>query len=349
MMNILRAPCFLFLCAMLLLPIALPGVAQDLLPTEPRAFHRWLVDSRIAMAKARVITGATPEARLQYKGNMEDSNVLLLYACGYAGEWSKYYHDADLLQKSTLLLDDLSTLYLDPAWRAKSCAGLDPFFDLHTFSLAVYLWQETGAVAKEKTVRWISAVRAMADNALAMNTGPLAGDYANPEFYMLSGLAVTAKLTGEERYRREAAECLRRFADDFYPDGGMSYFMDSNPQIGYQGMITSSTALYYEMTGDPLAKEMLARIARYYCQSLHPLGFQPPYESPVLKQNWNYPFFNPADVRLAAVMSEDPEASWMAGVVEQRYREGLQGRWPSFLSGKYKEAYWQNYHSAKSS
>ncbi|MHB9023204.1 MAG: hypothetical protein ACYC7E_03390 [Armatimonadota bacterium] len=348
MLNSFRMPLLQILLYLLLLPTALPGFTQGTIPQDPLAFHRWLVDSRIALAHGRApLTAATPEERLPYKGCAEDFHIVILYACGYGGEWSRYHHDPDLVRRSTILLDDYSSLYANTEWRGKHSTGLDPQFTLHAYALAVFLWKETNAMPKEKIIRWTATARALADNAIALNTGFMSGDYANPELYMLSGLATVAKLTGEDRYRAEAAECLRRYADDFYPDGGMSYFMDSNPQLGYQGMVTLGAAIYDEMTGDPLAKEMLARIARYYCQALHPLGFQPPYESPVLKQNWNYPFFCPSAVRLAALLSDDAEASWMAGVVEQRYREGLQENWPTFLREKHKGAYWHNYQAAK--
>lgn len=334
-----------WLSLLLLLP-ALPLRAQDAIPEDPVAFHRWVVDSRIGMALPHIPGQAdTPEGRLPYKGAAEDFHVVILYAGGYAGEWSKYHQDPAVARAAMTMLDDFSTLWNDPEWRAAQNMGIGLQFITQAYALATYLWKETGAMPAEKIARWTETARSLADASIADNTGALSADYANPEFYMLGGLATVARLTGEEKYRAEAAECLQRYTDDFYPGGGMSYFLDSNPQIGYQGMITLGTAVYLEMTGDPRAREMLQGIAHYYAQSLHPLGFQPPYESPVLKQNWDYPFFNATAVRLAAMLGEDAQASWMADVCEQRYREGLQGKWPSFLQAQHKGAYWHNYHA----
>jgi hypothetical protein len=355
--KIVALAALLFSC----LVLASAGFAQQRIPSDPLGFNRWLVVSRAEMAlKGSNWAQTGPERILPIQGMhgmMDNGHVIMILAGAYTGPWSPLYQSPEVAQKAGRLLDAFADLYLDPdyahriAERSANNGGYDKDeqFTLHSFSLAVFLWQEAGAFPKERIERWIKTVRVMAELALTENNTFLAGRYANPEFYGLSGLAVAAKLTGEDRYRQEARRWFERYPEAFYPGGGVAYFFDSNPEMGYQSMVVFGTAIYYDMTHDPAALAALKGMVNYYQESIHPLGFQPPYEAPSLKQHWIQPFFPPSSVRFLAVRTGDEHLSALADAVEARYREGLEGKWPSFMAerGQGGRAYNVNYHHAK--
>ena len=143
---------------------------------------------------------------------------------------------------------------------------------------------------------WKEAVTRIADQTMiAQHYGPyqpsaLGGQYANPEMYYLSGLAAAWKITGnEKKYKQEAALSIRRYSDWLYPGGGMAYFCRSEPQNGYQHMVAKSVALYWDVTGDPFALDMLKRLAPYWPTVLHRSGWETDAEAPYLKHTfWNF-------------------------------------------------------------
>ena len=133
---------------------------------------------------------------------------------------------------------------LSRCWTASSAAaadgvwddgGLDGFFGPHSLAWATLEWIETGDVDPACAAAWRQAVAKAADQGLlCLHYGPyrpsvLTGQYANPEMYLLSGLAAAWKLTGQQRYRDEAAKALRRYDAWLFDGGGAAYFVRSRP------------------------------------------------------------------------------------------------------------------------
>ena len=226
-----------------------------------------------------------------YGGNNEDLNVAWVAAVACRDPWSRFYHNAALRKRAMLLMDSVVHSRADGVW---DDGGLDAYFGLQGLAWAALEWIESGDVEGPRAEAWRQNVAKTAEQSLVcLHYGPyrpgaLTGQYANPEMYLLSGLAAAWKLTGQQRYRDEAAQALRRYDQWLYPGGGVSYFLQSSPQHGYQHMVVKSAALYWDLTGDAYALEFLKRLAPYFPDVQHRSGLMTDGEQPWLKHTlWN--------------------------------------------------------------
>jgi hypothetical protein len=226
--------------------------------------------------------------------------------------------------------------------------GLDAYFGLQSLAWAALEWIGTGDVDQRRAEVWRQAVAKAADQGLlCLHYGPyrpsaFTGQYANPEMYLLSGLAAAWKLTGQDRYRNEAAKALRRYDDWLFEGGGVSYFLRSSPQHGYQQMVVKSVALYWDLTGDPYALAFLKRLAPYYPNVQHRSGLMTDAEQPQLKHTlWN--FVNPAVPAMLACALQDGNNRHVADVATRLEADNVDNVHPSFVSQGYP---WYNYQAA---
>lgn len=337
----------------------LPQLPQsfDKCPRELVPFLQYIVQRRAVEGLNRVVTSPTDPALGKpwgsakvclgtiYGGVPEDANVAWVAAAAYQYPWSRFHHDTLLRQRAFLLLDTLATLHADGKW---DDGGLDAYFGLHSFAWAVLSWLETGAVDAARRGKWTRAVGNAADQAmLCLHYGPyrpspLTGQYANPEFYYLAGLAAAWKVTGEEKYRAEAGRALRRYDEWLYPGGGMAYFLQSAPQHGYQQMIVKSVALYWDLTQDPKAREYLQRLAPYFPTVMHRSGLLTDAEQPHLKHTLGNAM-NPAVGAMLAAALGDGANRWTGEVATPKWADTVEEKWPGF--GKEGLA-WYNYQAA---
>jgi hypothetical protein len=147
--------------------------------------------------------------------------------------------------------------------------------------------------------------------------------------YYLSGLAAAWKITGDEKYKNEAALAIRRYDDWLYPGGGMAYFCQCEPQHGYQQMAVKSVALYWDLTGDDYALGMLKRLAPYFPNVQHRSGWIPDAEQPWIKHT----FCNllvPAVAALIAETTGDGANRAAADIAVRVQAEIVDERKPSF-------------------
>jgi hypothetical protein len=225
---------------------------------------------------------------------------------------------------------------------------LNAYFGLHSFAWAALEWQETGDIEPARMRRWVDNARLCAEHAMLCDAcGPyrpsaLTGQYANPEMYYLSGLAAVWKLTGEEKYRAEASRTLRCYDRWLYPGGGMAYFTSSAPQHGYQLMVVKSVALYYDLTGDAHALELLRRMAPYFPDVQHRSGLMTDAEQPQLKHTFANQL-NPAASALIACLTGDGANRWATDVALLLQADGVDQKKPSFSEGM--GWGWYNYHA----
>jgi hypothetical protein len=318
-------------------PMPIPEQVGDI-PTSPLDFYRWIVVERARQALRRV---ETSEDGLAYGASAEDANMAWVMASAYDGKgWSSLYRDEDLLRGAVRLMDAVTEVRSKEPWEKGQ--GHGPRFGLHAYANAVAFWKETGAIPPNTLERWVECVRKSADFAIRYDARALwVGEYANPEFYTLAGLAAAWQLTGEDRYRDEAARTLRRYEAQTFADGGVSYMTLMNAQTGYQHMIVKSVARYYEITQDPYARELLQRYARYY--HLVPLaaGIHSPSEQPWLK-HYLIGSINPAVPDMLASFTGDGRCATVARVQAFRTAEQIAGHFPSFRGqGPYA---WYNFH-----
>lgn len=318
------------------LPTDFPPIPAELVP-----FLRQVVQQRAAEGLNRVVEDRNdPKYGTVYGGAPEDANIAWIAATAYRYPWSRFHGDAALAEKAFFLLDSLARIHADGRW---DDGGLNAYFGLQSFAWAVLEWLETGAVDEARAALWRAAVAAAADDAMAVLQGSIyAGDYANPEFYYLSGLAAAWRITGDERYRKEAAAALRRYDDSLFDGGGVSYFLKSSPQHGYQQMVTKSVALYGSLTGDEHALAWLRKLAEYYPRVQHRSGLLPDAEQPHLKHALYNPV-NPAVPALLAAILDDGANRYCADVAARLRADNVANRLPSFLA---QNPNWYNYQNA---
>ena len=313
-------------------------------PRQTEQFLRYIVQRRAAeglnslvlsekdrrantlYGKRKVIVGTI------FGGGVEDLNLAWVAAAAYQYPWSRFHHNADLRARAFLLMDSVIASGADGVW---DDGGLDAYFGLHSLAWAALEWIETGDVDPQRAAAWRAAVAKTADQTLiCLNYGPyrpsgLTGQYANPEMYMLSGLAAAWKLTGQERYRDEAAKALRRYDAWIFDGGGVAYFLRSSPQHGYQQMAVKSVALYWDLTADPYALECLKRLAPYYPNVQHRSGFITDAEQPQLKHTLcNH--LNPAIPAMIACELQDGNNRQVADIATPLAADNVDELRPSF-------------------
>ncbi|NQT17163.1 MAG: hypothetical protein HQ582_30700 [Planctomycetes bacterium] len=320
-------------------PLDIPD-AVDGVPTDPVEFCQWIITSRTRAAMQAL---RASEDGAKYGFSHSDAYLAWIMASAYQGDgWSPFCRDTELRDLAFRLLDALTTARLQDAFPG----GNHPIvFGLHGYAFAVLRWKETGAAPPEKLDRWVEGVRKSAEYAIRYTArGQYVGDYANPEMYYLSGLAAAWKLTGEPRYREEAATALRRYRDDTFPDGGVAYFRGTNAKVGYQHMVVKAVCLYYELTGDAYAKELLDCYARYFPMVYHRAGVFSPSEHPWLK-HYVGEWVNPAVPDMIASLTGDGRNETVARIAAHRAAEAEASAFPSFMSDPDKRVRaWYNFH-----
>jgi hypothetical protein len=327
-------------------------------PRQPEEFLRYIVQLRAAEGlNGLVLSEKDPRFHKLsgkykvvldtiYGGTTEDLNVAWVAAAAYRYPWSRFHHDPDLRRRAFLLIDGVVRNRPDGVW---DDGGLDAYFGLHSLAWTVLEWIESGAVDQRHADAWREAVRKAADQGLiCLHYGPyrpsaLTGQYANPEMYLLSGLAAAWKLTGQTRYRDEAAKALRRYDQWLFEGGGVAYFLRSSPQHGYQHMAVKSVALYWDLTGDPYAMQFLKRLAPYFPNIQHRSGLLTDAEMPQLK-HYLYNFVNPAVPVMLACLLQDGTNRQVAEVAAPLQADNVDNRRPSFLTPDQSYA-WYNYNA----
>ncbi|NUP98831.1 MAG: hypothetical protein HUU35_03130, partial [Armatimonadetes bacterium] len=310
-------------------------------PTELVPFLRYVVQLRAADGLNRVVRQeGDAKYGTVYGGAPEDANIAWVAATAYRAEWSRFHRDEALRSEAFFLLDNLARIRADGRW---DDGGLNAYFGLHSFAWAVLSWLETGAVDEARQAAWKAAVAAAADDAmLVLGRSLTVGDYANPEFYYLSGLAAAWKVTGVEAYRAEAARALHRYDDRLWPGGGVPYFHESSPEHGYQQMVVKSVALYYDLTADPAALDWLRGLAGYFPMVQHRSGLVTNAEVPHLKHHIYAPI-NPAAPAMIAILTGDGANRQAAEVATLKRADNVANRLPAWLGGN---PNWYNYHHA---
>ena len=327
------------LLVILLCALPVQHANADQVPTELVPFLKYVVQNRAENGLKNIVTDESdPKYGTIYGGRPEDANIAWIAAAAYKYDWSRYHHDEALRDKAFFLLDSLSRIHADGRW---DDGGHGADFGLHSFAWAVLTWLETGAPDEARAKVWRDAVARAADDALLLNHRDLlVADYANPDFYHLSGLAAAWKVTGNERYREEAAAMIRRYEDALFEGGGVAYFLKNSPEHGYQQMVVKGTVLYWDATGDPYALEWLRRLAPYFPNVQHRSGLLTDAEHPHLKHRLYKPL-NPAAPAMLAAALGDGTNRWAADIATKVRADNVANRMPSFLDNN---PNWYNFH-----
>lgn len=281
---------------------------------------------------------ASPKYGTVYGGRAEDANIAWVAAAAYRYEWSCFHQNTALREEAFFLLDSLARIHGDGRW---DDGGLASYFGLQSFAWAVLSWLENGSVEETRAVIWRAAVAAAANDAMrCMGRNPCAGQYANPEFYYLSGLAAAWKVCGDERYLEEATRALKRYENVLFEGGGVSYFHQTNPQHGYQQMVSKSVLLYWDLVQDPYSRTWIERLGPYFVNVQHPSGLVTDAEQSWLKHSFYNPV-NPAVPGMFACVLQDGKSRTAAETAARLRADNVVDEMPSFLP---KNPNWYNYH-----
>lgn len=302
-------------------------------PSEIVPFMKHIVQQRAAGGLNAVKPDAEkPEDVVLYGGTHHDANVAWIAAVAYKAPWSRFQGDENVRKRAFSLMDALTEIQPDGKWHD---GGLRAYFFPQSFAWAALEWIESGDVDEERAERWTHHARLAAENAMGrMYNSFLVGQYANPEFYYLSGLTATWKLTGDDKYLEEAQRALRRYDEWLYEGGGMAYIFSNPPQAGYQNMVVKSVALYWNLTGDDYALELLHRMSPYMVNLQHRSGLMSGYLSSVAL---------PSEVMLACATG-DGRNTRVAEIAARRWADAVNGRSPSFWAAAKISYNRYNYH-----
>ena len=172
-----------------LLAGGLPTAAEGLVPANeplpklptdfakcPRTlepFLKYIVERRVVEGLNGISTTANdPRHPLGtiYGGKPEDMYIAWPAATVYRNQWSRLHKDETLRRRAFLLIDSAIALHADGNW---DDGGLNSFFVLQAFAMAVLEWKESGAVDATRMSAWMDALVKTADNAmLRMHYGP---------------------------------------------------------------------------------------------------------------------------------------------------------------------------------
>ncbi len=319
-------------------PLALPTDFGPC-PAQFEPFCRHLIQVRAAEGLNRVVHDPQhPKHGTVYGGAPEDANIAWVAAAAYRWEWSRFHQSQALRDEAFFLLDALARIRANGRW---DDGGLNAYFGLHSFAWAVLEWLETGAVDPARQAAWKAAVAAAAEDAMVVLSRSLTvGNYANPEFYYLSGLAAAWQVTGQERYREEALRALHRYDDRLWANGAVPYFHESSPEHGYQQMLVKSVALLHDLTADASALEWLQRMADYFPLVMHRSGLVTDGEVPHLKHGLYVPV-NPGVPALLAALTGDGRNTFLAEVAAAKRADNVNNQIPAYWGGN---PNWYNFH-----
>jgi hypothetical protein len=330
------------LSLILFLTLAMSAQAADELlpvPGDLVGFCRWTVQDRAVGGLKRIVRDEkSPKFGTIYGGRAEDANIAWVAAAAYRYRWSRSYHDPALRDDAFFLMDHLAKKHANGL---RDERGLDAYFWLHSYAWAVKSWLENEVVDEARAKLWRDSLEKSAEVAMdCMQRNLCNGQYANPEFYYLSGLAAAAGICNRPDFQDEAREVLTRYENVLWPGGGVAYFHRTSPEHGYQQMVTKSVVLYWLATEDPYGKQWLRRLAPYFVNVQQRSGLVTDAEHPWLKHSFYNPI-NPAVPGMLACLLDDGANRWAADVAARTRADNVAERLPSFLDGN---PYWYNYH-----
>jgi hypothetical protein len=305
-------------------------------PRKLEDFLKYIVQRRAAEGLNQMSMGEARPKPVR-RGTVSDGNPNDMYvawnaAAAYRYPWSRFHREAAFKERAFVLMDTTVRIRADGNW---DDGGLNSYFGFHALALAALWWKETGEVDAPRLQFWTAAVIRAAESALLhLHYGPyeytaLTAQYANPEMYCLAGLAAAWKLSGQDRYRVEAAHGLARYDEWLFEGGGIAYFLRSSPVHGYQEMAVKSVALYWDLTHDPYALSLMKRMAPYFPNMIHRSGMVSDAENPQVKHVFGF-FPNPAASAILAAALGDGANRFSGEAAVRMAADSVDDRTPSY-------------------
>ena len=164
------------------------------------------------------------------------------------------------------------------------------------FKLAEMYWllQSTypGLILPSRKAQWERALRINSDKILQLHGAryhaltPLTA-YLNADIYYIAALGTADLIFHNESYRRAAEDGLKLMDLSLYPDGGFAYIDAQNECFTYHTANISGIARLGQLTGNPLARDLLVRTKNYYRLSIEPSLCAEYSTAPCWKHYWN--------------------------------------------------------------
>jgi hypothetical protein len=144
-----------------------------------------------------------------------------------------------------------------------------------------------------KLSAWDASVREVLDYQLDTygNAKPRQEDirYPNMDVMYMLLMALGGRLLERPELVQEGQRFLKGLEGCLYPDGAFTYTGHQNECFSYHQINVAVIARYWQVTGDDLAREIVARTRPYYPLSVEPGGVPEYYTDPFWKHYWGGP------------------------------------------------------------
>lgn len=203
----------------------------------------------------------------------------------------------------------------------KQAAKKTAYWDLLSSLEAMRLLRRSPDFPAEQVTQWLTTLRPCVDANYANNTA--GGDWTtrapNTLHQSAAILQLASVLYDEKRYADLAASLVRKASTELNADGAYRYLPHSGPSQVYFGFDATFLGRYYQLSRDPLARDLLIRMAPYAKDAL-PNGLMETASAPW----WKHSFSNGGamhGVEIVAGLSRDPVVRALA---EYRLSAGQQ-------------------------
>lgn len=289
--------------------------AQDVNPYYTGGHSNRWVDFALGQTDEQIQRGDLP-------------NHVFWLTWGYVAPESKHYLNRKVLDRLIVQWDYIAYQYRvrSSSFEAGGVLSYVPFLE------SIRFLQTASYVPSEKLTIWKSALRERIEQefvtyvpANAAESG--AGEYANFDAQNITLFYLSYLVYGDEKFLIRAKELLSKLAGVLHPDGGFEYFRHSTPVPLYHSFEVAFLGRYWQLSGDPVAADLLRRTVRYYPYTFVPEDTAEYSSAPWWKQMWapRGGAFNA--VEIVAGLTKDGHNKWLA---EQR---------SNFSSGSYFDLY----------
>jgi hypothetical protein len=207
--------------------------------------------------------------------------------------WGLTHPQSPLAGDATLLTGTLRRF--QKTFESNLAGTLDGDFMVASPAAEMYLLVRTvypDLILPSRKVQWEAAIKLHADTIDAQQGAKFRAavpgtSWVNADVRWMLGLRFAYDVLGTTSYRDTAASALQLISGSLLPDGGFLYDAKQNDVYTYHGDIITALARYWQVTGEPLARELVVDSYWYYPLSVEPNG-TPEYSSGASwKHYWN--------------------------------------------------------------
>ena len=147
-------------------------------------------------------------------------------------------------------------------------------------------------ILPSRQAAWEKALRVNSDAILAVHEATYEADrpgtcYVNADVKYTSALGYAGLLFPDGKYAAVSHAGVRLVKASLYPDGGFPYIDCQNENFTYHGIAVMEMARLWQVTGNPLCREIVEGTRNYYPLSIEPPGVAEYASSPSWKHYWH--------------------------------------------------------------